>query len=241
MRSKQKIMAVIAGSKGAIKTGQKIKEDCPCIADMYTSGKTLPEIVLELDIVTKYDLTSPATAASAVSYALRGHDGKYEIPAYSGLIKDKTRLDQLAAEHNYESGKKLQKDGKGMFKLSKEEKDAIRKKASQKSYETMLAEGTGILGRSKEQMQEDSRKALKAKGIQPWLREGDIMQDGTICKVSELEFMDKLSQQPGYRSDKNIKSAKIACELNKAYHNNQKVRTSRAITSARYYNRSNKQ
>jgi len=241
MQNKQKIMAVVMGSKGVIKMGLIIQKDYPEIAEMYRSGKSLTEIVNELGLIDKYDFSNKSTAASAVSYALRGHGGEFGLPAYAGSIQDKSELEQLAAEHNYKSGKKLQEDGKGMFKLSKEERDKIRENAFQKSYEKMITEGTGLLGRSKEQMQEDSRKALKAKGIQPWLREGDLMSDGTICKVSEVEFMHKLAQQPEYRSKKNLRSAKLACELNKVYHNNKQVRTSRSVNSARYYHRSNKQ
>ncbi|MBI2970958.1 MAG: hypothetical protein HYY37_00900 [Candidatus Aenigmarchaeota archaeon] len=110
----------VAAIRHAIRIGSKLAVQVPSIADDYRNGMTQPEIAEKYDIPARFGCR-PLTARAAVSYALGGYEGGFDIDAYEGLISSSELL-QLARAHATDGGLKAIQNGKGMFALSTEEK-----------------------------------------------------------------------------------------------------------------------
>ena len=101
---------------------------------------------------------------------------------------------------------------------------SIKKKGGRNSYERRV----GIHGRTAEQMTKDGRKGGVAGGRIGGLRSVEA-RGLTLWSDEEKEFAYQLSLSPEYQRGSKTKRELIALELNRRYHDNNKVRNSRAV------------
>ena len=197
-----------------IKLGRTLQQDHPDISQLWKQGNYYSNLVDMLDIKTSYGV-GYNVAITAVHYAIAGHDGSFDLPAYDSLIPEEERK-EIEMEHKTEGGRKTYEERKGVHGRTPEQMSIDGRKAGRKTYE----EGKGIHGRTLEQMSIDghkgSRKGIIARGFTPWTNE-------------ETEFAYQLSQQPEYQRKTQINNQLIALELNIQYHNCEEVRTKMAI------------
>jgi|SRR3989344_7119785 len=205
--------------QGVINAGRKIAESHPEVAEHYISGRTQREITDLFDFQLKFPRLTRRNVQNAVSYALRGHQGNFDIPAYDGLINDQSELERLAYEHHVESGRRLAQNGKGVHGLSYEEKRVICTRAGKVGGLVNKLNGTGLFGRSQERMIKDGKKGAIGNGYTPW-------------ETDEVEYAYQLSQDPAYAHGSKVSNAKIAEEINRAYHKGERIRNSNAVKVA---------
>lgn len=87
----------------AINAGRFLQQEVPCIADEYRGGAHHRDIAEKYwDILQRLGITSKIVARRAIGFAIRGHDGKYSIDAFCGLITDRIELEELAKKHELE-------------------------------------------------------------------------------------------------------------------------------------------
>lgn len=236
----------IAAIKFTIELGRTLQQDVPEIAELYRQGDFLSTILERLDIQSRYGINR-MIARTAVSYAIRGHDGSFKISPYEGLIPEEER-ERLAEEHNVEGGHRSCEGGKGIHgrtldQMSEDSrkgyKSGLAKKTSKQRAEDgrrgglvsgprLYEEKRGIHAQTLEDKRIISRKANLAKGNTPWA-------------VEEREYAHQLSQKAEYQWDKGHNRGKsnlqlIALELNVRFHGCKEVRKPNAIalTLGRY-------
>ncbi|HLD04192.1 MAG TPA: hypothetical protein VJG90_00580 [Candidatus Nanoarchaeia archaeon] len=89
-----------ASIRKGIRLGAVFKEQHPDIANDYRSGKGRRQIVRERNLADLHEVPEQV-AVLAITYALRGYDGRYPIKckSYTGLIEDGSELERLASQH----------------------------------------------------------------------------------------------------------------------------------------------
>jgi len=117
-----------------ISLGQKIQTDFPEIGNLYKEGFTLSMLVSKFNI-SSYLGVKFKVAETAVYRALKGYNGSikiFNIKPYLGLLSKQELID-FGKKHNEISGSKagqeLFKKKKGIFALTKEEQESVRRKS----------------------------------------------------------------------------------------------------------------
>lgn len=88
----------IRAINASLSFGRTLQEIHPEIVDMRLGGMSITQIVEELDLVNRYNLTK-VIARNSVSVSLCGHDGKLGIPAYVGLIEDPLERERICRQN----------------------------------------------------------------------------------------------------------------------------------------------
>jgi len=160
----------------------------PLMVDDYRNGDTLPTIG-ERYIPGEFHISEEVTRG-AVGLLIRDSLGEDEKK-------------RLASEHNSESGKRILREGKGVFALTFEELSAAGKKggkiAGAKAFET----GTAIFARTHEEMSrtgtENLVRAREAYGPL-WRRRGNAyITYSDVTGMTEGEYIMFLSEMEEFR------------------------------------------
>lgn len=126
----------------SVKTGWQIQKDFPDIAEDYRAGFLISEIAKGHDIAKHYTI-SPKTAEMAVLKALKGHTGKNGIEGFVGLLSPEEYY-AIASKNLFKSrqdiGSRAWKEGKGMFGLTTEQRQATGRASGTQARENQ----TGI-------------------------------------------------------------------------------------------------
>lgn len=202
--------------------GRQLQIDLPEIANDYREGRFLREIASRYEIPSRYGLTM-AIAKGAISKAIRGHNGGFNIPPYNGLINS-DELEKLCEEHvakgisigGYRAGNKLYEQRLGIHGRSIEQHRRDGRKGGSELYKKRK----GIHGRTLQERSEYNRRA----GIQATIARGF-----TPYSASEIEYTFDLLQNPKYNIGDQSNNVLIARELNARFHNNRPVRNNRTI------------
>jgi hypothetical protein len=209
----------------SISLGLLIQEDLPEIADLYREGYTQIEIVHLKKLNEAYHVPV-YIARAAVQRALSGHSGGFKIDPYPGLLSEKERK-ELEKQHRYEGrrrgglegGNKSYRESSGIFSEEYGERSEVSRRNALKSLEQKV----GIHGLSREERIENSRKAVEARGDILWMKEGELMPDGSVCKVSEEEYAYELSQRGEYKRGSLRKMKEITKAVNEKYGRDRSV------------------
>ncbi|MBI2499345.1 hypothetical protein HYV88_03835 [Candidatus Woesearchaeota archaeon] len=133
--------------------------------------------------------------------------------ALHDLINDGDELEQIATEHMKRGGRMRGETSftkkQAIFSISPEERSKLSKKYGKKA----------------------GRAAASANGFVPWIEREET---NTYTRFSELEYAQRLSQNPKFRCGSQINNKRIATELNNIYHNGKIVRNSTSVASALY-------
>ena len=123
---------MIGGIVQSTNLGRRLQYDMPQIADAYRDGQTQAEISEGYNIGELYDV-SESVAKLAVHAAIAGHDGRFRVGAYAGLI-GKEELQELYAKRRSEHGSRigtLTKQRKsGIFGMTEEQKRVVGKSSA---------------------------------------------------------------------------------------------------------------
>lgn len=209
----------IVAIRKSLELATQLQRDFPEIADDFRNGVYTSEIVSKYNLIQRYGV-SREVAQGAVYRALRGYKGGFGLDSYNGLINE-GELEKLSKEHQSRSGsyfgpityeKRL-----GIFSIPEEEMKDICKKAGKIGGKKIVELRLGIHGRTLEQMSEDGKTAVIARGQVPW-------------EHNEGEYAYNLSQRSAYRIQKGpgkgkINTKLIAEEINEFYHNGNPVRS----------------
>jgi len=144
----------------------QIQQTNPEIRERYIAGESQGRIAESLG-VENYSKTS---LGNSVGYALRGHEGGFDVEPFLGLITDKNHLERLAIDHNVESGRQLHKDGKGVHGVPMEIRREYSRRAGKEAGRRSRA-GEVNLGAAAlpiEGRVEFSRNGIRARGQVPW-------------------------------------------------------------------------
>jgi hypothetical protein len=184
-----------AAIKLSIDLGRRLQQDFPQIADDYRDLMTRGEIIEKYRICGRYGI-SIKIAKPAVSYAMRGYNGKekvgkHTIQRYSGLISDKNELVRIYL--------------------------ALR----EKGLEYMVDEKIGIHAQTDEEKRiissEGGVNNAINRGFIPWSEEE--LEEAQRC--SQLRrYWSKKKYAGHYR----VNNALIAKKLNELFHNGETVR-----------------
>src|SRR3989344_2465532 len=88
----------IRAVRRAYTLAEQLQKDIPEIAGLYRNGKHSAEIVRLFDINSRYGVNDEL-ARVAVSTAIRGHNGYFDIKPLEGLIADEDMLEELERKH----------------------------------------------------------------------------------------------------------------------------------------------
>lgn len=196
MTNQEEIRAVIK----SIELGRILNQTHPEIRNLYLNGRSLTEIVNELEIQERYIVTRNI-AIKSVWNALVGYDKNYlGRRNYEGLLTEEERI-RIGKEHNRENGRttglRSYQTGTGIFRLTHQQ----RRELGHRTFES----GLGIFGRTPERHKSDSRKAGRSASIKrgqiPW-------------EEDELLAAYELSQQQDYIREN---------QPNKGYPNYKKI------------------
>ncbi|MEK6859019.1 MAG: hypothetical protein AABX53_03875 [Nanoarchaeota archaeon] len=125
----------VGGIRKSINLGREWQETHPEIAILFRGGKTAPEIVRELNLAEEHSIT-PKTASVAVYKYLKGHDGRFDIPAYEGALprEEVSRmLETNRSLNGRRNGTRGLSEKKGIFGLTKNQKKEAGRKGGLKS------------------------------------------------------------------------------------------------------------
>jgi hypothetical protein len=210
----QKAVSAVATS---IEEARRIQMHNPEIKDMYTQGDTYRKISNYLSgrgYVHKYLI-------KAVHYAICGYDNHngLKIKPFNGLISDKNYLASLASRHKENGARKLQKEGKGIYSLTPEERKFCSKMGNAALAEK-LEKGLVIIGTaalSLEDRMRISMAGVKGRGDVPWT---DLVLED--LGISAHEYALILSKMPNfvYESGGNkgtVKWTAIADEMTRVF------------------------
>lgn len=210
------------GQKGGIKQsialGEDLQRHIPQIAQDYRAGLSLMDIVNKYNIQSAYNV-GVSVANNAVYLALAGYDGRFNMfpkPQYPGLIPS-ADMQILGRNHNASTGsligKMLKQTGRGIFSISKAERERIGRASGLAQY----AKGLGIHSQTREEKRESGRLGITAKGKIPWSDE-------------EIRYVIQLSTNPDYRRKTRIHAQRIYRGVNETHHQGKEVRSPRDIT-----------
>jgi hypothetical protein len=112
MKNYEDLTIQIAITKQGIKLGKILQKDHPEIAELYRDKNTLSEIVKKLDFQSHEHNNS--VVYLGVYYAIEGHDGRFKIESYDGLISEEERKN-IGNENKQESEIKFSKIKMGRY------------------------------------------------------------------------------------------------------------------------------
>ncbi|MCH7850368.1 MAG: hypothetical protein IH845_01865 [Nanoarchaeota archaeon] len=249
MKAKELSPPQIAAIKRSIILGRSLKQEHPEIADFYREGESLISISDRLNVKQEYRVYGNV-ALKGVQNAISGHEGKFGLECYDGLIPDNEEREVLARQHRQKYGQFAREEGlgvhgrtaeqmsedgrKGGYKTYKEGLGIFGRTAEQMSEDSRISglkggrktyeEGLGIFGRTAEQWGEDSRKG----GYNATLNRGQI--PWVTGRIPEIEYAHALTFLPEFQKGSyNNDNVLIALELNIEYHNCEEVRTARTV------------
>lgn len=248
----------IAAMRLSFLLGQQLQNEHPEIADMYRAGKRHAEIDEDLDVSSRYGVTS-VVARIAIGNAIKGSMGVVGLEGYVGLITDVVELEEIRKQHQIEGSHKSYRDGTGIHAMTFSERQAAGRVGGSiggsKSVEKKLgihamtdeqrkAAGhkggsisgkrnyqlkKGVHGRTKKEMSEHTKIGLRNQGYVPFIEREET---DVFTRLGELEYAFMLTKSPEYQRKSRINAKKIAAELNKVYHGSEEVRTNRSVISA---------
>jgi hypothetical protein len=208
MNKKQK-----ATVKISLLVAKKLQSSHPEIKDMYIAGKTLLQIA---DYLKGQGINNQYLDKS-ISYAIRGHEGGFQVEPFQGLITDEELLEELAKEHDQDAGRRLYEERKGVHALPME----IRKQHLKKAREVLIQKVRNGEAKIRPLPLEDrlriSRQGIRARGQIPW---GELYSDELgFAEDYARELSEK--QEYIYQSGGNkgeVKWKKIAEELSQLFN-----------------------
>ncbi len=203
----------------SIELAKKIQVQFPKIADEYRTGFSLSVICNTYSIDQLFGV-KPKTAQEAIRIALGGYTGSFlmsDIEPFKGMIPVE-EFKEIGKAHNIENSRAIgiqyRDEGRGIFKLTKEERSAIGKKSAQKQMDLKI----GIHAQTLEQKRVLGQKAIEAQG-------------GTIYSDEEISFIQKLANDPLYKNHRSeVKVSALAEKVNEIFHKNKLVRNGNKIT-----------
>jgi hypothetical protein len=220
----------------ALLTGERLQREHPEIAYEYRSA-CIPQIAAAHAIPTVYSLETHV-AHRAMHFALHGHTGGYGVPPYAGLL-DKETLEQICHEHKRVSGFASLRDGTGLYSRTPEEVRADNSAAGK----ALLAQRKGMFKLTKKERQalgyknqhylknyfdtrtpEQRAADIRKQGMTPWA-------DSTDKLPSELEYALSLAALPENKRGTRLNSERIAQQLNLIYHGGSEVRNRSSVSS----------
>src|ERR1035437_9429764 len=95
-----------AAIKKAAETGKQHQQEFPEIALDYINGISVDGLIAKYDIQQKFGLLSAELTKSAVTNALGGYKGYYNV-SYTGLITDPEIFKTIGKKHMKDSSKRL--------------------------------------------------------------------------------------------------------------------------------------
>lgn len=184
------------------------------------------DIVDKLNLMELYNIPSQDVAERAVCNAIRGYDGHYQFidfPAYKGLLS-KNEMKRITEERHKVNGSfrgsELLKEGKGLYKQTKEEWTENSRKGGNTAYKQQK----GLFSQTPEEWIRTRVKggisSIKSKGFTPF-------------SLEETIHIFNLSEKREYQRSSKINNQKIAEEINKKFHREKKVRTPGSIANHR--------
>lgn len=208
-----------AAIRFSVQLGRDLRESLPQIADEFRNGKFIREIVEDHDIALTYGI-SESTAIKGVRYALMGYDSDWDFlneKNYDGLIPE-NEYQSIGKEHRLENiretDKKMKKNKKGIYGISKNQ----RKLNGKKGARVLIERKIGIHGQTHESRQKVAKWGALARGFTLWTDE------------EKIAAFDMATQQDcTYRIGSKIARGKIAQELNGLYHDGNEIRTAGAV------------
>ena len=214
MQERKFIPKNIFTARLSIEIGKKIRENYPAVLNDYISGMTLREIVDRYNLKEKYN-TGIVVVSRAITRAIYGHNGNFDIPGYDGL-GDKELLNDVRRKRQVDSGSKIYKERKGIFSGTLD-KLKISSHAGKTAHELRV----GIHGASREKMSQRGRKggissAIK-RGLVPWSNE------------DEIRMLKDLAKNPKYAFRNKVNVSLIALEINNRFYNNEPIRSAEAV------------
>ena len=222
--------------------GKNLKERHPEIAQMYRQNGdgmlSYQEIAMKLRLPTRCHLKKRITAL-AVSYTLKGYDGKGEFTEpYEGLIKDRSELEILCKQHEIngsrKAGRYIVENKKGIHGMSEKRRRKLGRIRGLDSYLRKV----GVHARTEEKMRDDGFRLVRSKGQTPWK---ERMEREEACYLSEIEIAARLADSLNYWYHKGFNrgrtnTSKIADKLNELFHNNESIRHNESVAAAlKYY------
>lgn len=250
----------IGAIRRTIRLGLTLQHDHPEIAELYKQGHTQRDISEILKLQSEYG-ASESLAENAISRAITGHSGGFDVKPYEGLISTVER-ERLAREHKEESGrlsgilyghlggKKLYEEKRGVHSFSKEDRRRTGRKGGNKLY----ADGKGVHSLTFEELSDAGRRGgcisghknyEEGSGIHGRTTEqmnqdalkGVIARGCTPWSNDEIKYAYSLSQTSQYQWNNGANKGKpnnkkIAETLNETLHDGQLVRTTKAVEVA---------
>jgi len=185
-----------------IQLGKRLQREFPEIAEDYREGMFLADIAREYYFASMFGVKED-TARIIVRHAIKGHDGKYGVKSYQGLITDASELERISSEND--------------------------KRRAETAGKNSLRDKKGIHSQTDDERRKLCLDGVRARGLVPWI-ERIVTEE--FCKFSEIEFAYILSQSPEYQTSYGVNNKIISERLNEVYHNNALVRNARAVKVA---------
>lgn len=192
----------MSAAKRAAQAGRLVQEHFPWIAAAYAQGMTQKEIVAAYRLGEAFRVNDK-TARAAVSYALCGHGGGFDVPAYSGLL-DAEQAGQIAFMHRQAAGERARREQTGLFVCEK----SVQQTAI---YNSLIAQG------------KVSWKRRTETDTYCSYGEGEI-----VCRLAQLP---EFQYQKGERNPSKHNNTRIAQYLNDHFHGGKQVRTGRTVSN----------
>lgn len=235
--------------KRSIELGRILQEEHPEIAESYRNGCFVREIVEELDICNKYNVTQ-RVAENGILRALTGCEGYSGVEGYEGFLSTEER-EQLAKEHRIECSKSVGlrnfEEGIGLAGMTQEQRYAAAKKAGSASYKS----GKGATGLSKGKLSEAGKRggakggkisgrkmfeegrgifAMSEEEKRRAYKNSAMAKEVTSWSDEEKREAYELSLLPEYRHGSLTNNVKIADYLNEKHHSGNRIRTRGAVS-----------
>lgn len=209
-----------AGMVLSLKLARELLPRASEIASRYRSGNSYEQIADELFPENPYR----QVLYSALRKVLHGHSGEIGVEDFEGAIP-KEELYELERMHKAHNGSRLYLEGRGIHRLTREERAQAGRVGGRISGSKSLEERKGIHALTKEERAENSRRLHQSRGLTLWTDE-------------ELRTADIYAQTPEYKRD----FSSLANRINVEYHDGQEVRDAGTLRSAlARYRRSKKQ
>ena len=183
----------------SMRLGALLQVDHPEVAEWYSDGTHLVDMVKKLGLEEKYGV-SEAVARGGVHYAIHGVDGVSGHESYIGLIPDVEKLREIERRHKQEGGRIAADRKLGVHSWTSLE----RRAASAKGGRIAADRGLGVHAQSHEENVATGRQGALAIGRVPWTDE----QRAKLCE---------LAQQPEYQRGTTTNIRALTTELNNQY------------------------
>ena len=228
----------LGAMKRSIRLGRQLQIDHPELLEMYKSKLTLQQIAEKIKVGAANGVTAEI-AKVAVSYALRGHDGRFSIAAYAGMAPEE-ELDRMEREHRVEgylrtgltqyidkANATAKRKGVGIYSIPKECQRDLGRATGSVQGKLNRDNKIGIGALTRRELKIASRKGVIARGNTPWFKTNSD-------QPSERDFVSTLSKLTEYKhqngSCKGMPNWKLITEaVNQKYHQGKSIRTVEAV------------